>query len=193
MNNDKNHLSPLADKIPINSDNISLQQNEFIGKLNLRVKEDDLKAREVIENYFNYILPKLSGEVSGNDEGRVLWLGPNEYLILCSDENKSNIINNLKEKLKESFYALTDVSDYYLTMRLSGPKSIAVLSKACPLNFEKKLLKKNSCAQSYISKATVLIDRLSDEPVFDISVRWSFAEYLWDWLVDSSNEFVFSE
>ena len=180
MNNDKNHLSPLADKIPINSDNISLQQNEFIGKLNLRVKENDLKAREVIENYFNYILPKLSGEVSGNDEGRVLWLGPNEYLILCSDENKSNIINNLKEKLKESFYALTDVSDYYLTMRLSGPKSIEVLSKACPLNFEKNLLKKDSCAQSYISKATVLIDRLSDEPVFDISVRWSFAEYLWD-------------
>ena len=170
MNNDKNHLSPLAYKIPINSDNISLQQNEFIGKLNLRVKENNLKAREVVEKHFNYNLPKLSGEVSGNDEGRVLWLGPNEYLILCSDENKSNIINNLKEKLKESFYALTDVSDYYLTMRLSGPKSIEVLSKA-----------------------TVLIDRLSDEPVFDISVRWSFAEYLWDWLADSSNEFVISE
>ena len=103
------------------------------------------------------------------------------------------IINNLNENLKTSFYALTDVSDYYLTMRLSGPKSIEVLSKACPLNFEKNLLKKNSCAQSYISKATVLIDRLSDEPIFDISVRWSFAEYLWDWLADSSSEFVISE
>ena len=84
MNNDKNHLSPLAYKIPINSDNISLQQNEFIGKLNLRVKENDLKAREVVEKYFNYNLPKLSGEVSGNNEGRVLWLGPNEYLIPVS-------------------------------------------------------------------------------------------------------------
>ena len=154
MNNDKEHLSPLVDKVAINSDNISLQQNEFIGKINLRVKENDLKAREVIENYFDYNLPKSSGEVSGNDEGRVLWLGPNEYLILCSDQNKSNIINNLSENLKTSFYALTDVSDYYLTMRLSGPKSIEVLSKACPLNFEKNLLKKNSCAQSYISKAT---------------------------------------
>ena len=193
MNNDKEHLSPLVDKVAINSDNISLQQNEFIGKINLRVKENDQKAREVIENYFDYNLPKSSGEVSGNDEGRVLWLGPNEYLILCSDQNKSNIINNLNENLKTSFYALTDVSDYYLTMRLSGPKSIEVLSKACPLNFEKNLLKKNSCAQSYISKATVLIDRLSDEPIFDISVRWSFAEYLWDWLADSSSEFVISE
>ena len=48
MNNDKEHLSPLVDKIAINSDNISLQQNEFIGKINLRVKENDLKAREVL-------------------------------------------------------------------------------------------------------------------------------------------------
>ena len=82
VNNDKNHLSPLADKIPINSDNISLQQNEFIGKLNLRVKENDFKARELVEKHFNYNLPKLSGEVSGNDEGRVLWLGPNELSLI---------------------------------------------------------------------------------------------------------------
>ena len=53
MNNDKEHLSPLVDKVAINSDNISIQQNEFIGKINLRVKENDLKAREVIENYFH--------------------------------------------------------------------------------------------------------------------------------------------
>ena len=54
-------------------------------------------------------------------------------------------------------------------------------------------IRDSSCAQSYISKATVLIDRLSDEPIFDISVRWSFAEYLWDWLADSSSEFIISE
>ena len=78
-------------------------------------------------------------------------------------------------------------------MRLSGPKSIEVLTKACPLNFDQYLTKGNSCAQSYISKASVLIDRLSDDLVFDISVRWSFADYLWDWLSDSSNEFILSK
>ena len=71
MNNDKEHLSPLVDKIAINSDNISLQQNELTRKITVRVKENDLKAREQIENYIDYNLPKSSGEVSGNDEGRV--------------------------------------------------------------------------------------------------------------------------
>ena len=49
---------------------------------------------------------------------------------------------------------------------------------------------KDTCAQSYISKATVFIDRLADDQIFDISVRWSFAEYLWEWLEDASLEFT---
>ena len=159
----------------------------------MRINENDSQARDAVEKYLSYSLPKSAGEVTGNNETRVLWLGPNEYLLLSEDEKKDNVINGLREILSDLFCAITDVSDYYLTMRLSGPKSIEVLTKACPLNFDQYLTKGNSCAQSYISKATVLIDRLSDDLVFDISVRWSFADYLWDWLADSSNEFILSE
>ena len=116
-------------------------------------------------------------------------MGPDEYLIQCPNERKIDFIKNLSETLQGSFYALTDVSDYYLTIRLSGIKSIDVIQKGCPLNFKEYLNKKDTCAQSYISKATVLIDRLADDKVFDILVRWSMAEYLWSWLEDSSLEF----
>ena len=193
MNSQEQSYSPLSQKEKITSNNIRLQQIEFLGKLNLRLQEDDAEVRQIVEEYLNYNLPKIAGEVTGNNETRVLWLGPNEYLILCENEKKDNIINELNISLTNSFYSIVDVSDYYLTMRLSGPKSIDVLTKACPLNFEHALTKGNTCAQSYISKATVLIDRLSDDLVFDISVRWSFADYLWDWLADSSNEFTLHE
>ena len=193
MNSQEQSYSPLSQKEKITSNNIGLQQIEFLGKLNLRLQEDDAEVRQIVEEYLNYNLPKIAGEVTGNNETRVLWLGPNEYLILCENEKKDNIINELNISLTNSFYSIVDVSDYYLTMRLSGPKSIDVLTKACPLNFEQTLTKGNTCAQSYISKATVLIDRLSDDLVFDISVRWSFADYLWDWLADSSNEFTLHE
>ena len=193
MNSQEQIYSPLSQKEKITSNNIRLQQIEFLGKLNLRLQEGDAEIRQTVEEYLNYNLPKIAGEVTGNNETRVLWLGPNEYLILCENEKKDNIINELNISLTNSFYSIVDVSDYYLTMRLSGPKSIDVLTKACPLNFDQALTKGNTCAQSYISKATVLIDRLSDDLVFDISVRWSFADYLWDWLADSSNEFILHE
>ena len=147
------------------------------------------KSQKIVSEYLNYDLPNSSGEVRGNDETRTAWLGPDEFLIQCTEDKTYNIINELDNILSNSFFSVTDVSDYYLTIRLSGKKSIEVLTKGCPLNFKKYLNAKDTCAQSYISKATVFIDCLAEDQIFDISVRWSFAEYLWDWLKDASLEF----
>ena len=185
-----NTNSPLQNKLSIKSDNISLEYMDFIGKINLRISNVDVDTLNKVSAYLGYELPKNSGEVSTNDQTRTAWLGPNEFLIQCSEEKKDKLIADLNNNLINSFFALTDVSDYYITIRLSGTKSIDVLEKGCPLNFKEYLKNKNTCAQSYISKGTVLIDRLSDDKVFDILIRWSFADYLWEWLSDSCSEFI---
>ena len=99
MSNQPQIFSPLTQKEKIASDNISLELIEFLGKINLRLKEDDMQARNSVENYLKYSLPKSAGEVTGNNETRVLWLGPNEYLLLSEDDKKDNIINALREIL----------------------------------------------------------------------------------------------
>lgn len=182
-------FSPLSNKEKVTSSEVMLESLSCIGKINLRIKQDDNESRKIVSEYLNYDLPNSSGEVRGNDETRTAWLGPDEFLIQCTEDNKNNIINDLDNILSNSFFSVTDVSDYYLTIRLSGKKSIAVLTKGCPLNFKKYLNAKDTCAQSYISKSTVFIDCLAEDQIFDISVRWSFAEYLWDWLKDASLEF----
>ena len=187
-----NMFSPLSSKIAVDSKAVKLESVSFVGKINLRIKEEDSESRKIVSEFLRYNLPNFSGEVQGNNETRTAWLGPNEFLIHCLDEEKFNIINKIRDILGNGFYSVTDVSDYYITIRLSGEKSIEVLSKGCPLNFKQYLNIKDSCAQSYISKASVFIDRLADDQIFDISVRWSFAEYLWDWLEDASKEFLSS-
>ena len=187
-----NMFSPLSSKIAVDSKAVKLESVSFVGKINLRIKEEDSESRKIVSEFLRYDLPNFSGEVQGNNETRTAWLGPNEFLIHCLDAEKFNIINKIRDILGNGFYSVTDVSDYYITIRLSGEKSIEVLSKGCPLNFKQYLNIKDSCAQSYISKASVFIDRLADDQIFDISVRWSFAEYLWDWLEDSSKEFLSS-
>tara|TARA_B100000965_G_scaffold353852_1_gene330017 strand:+ start:233 stop:796 length:564 start_codon:yes stop_codon:yes gene_type:complete len=185
--------SPLSSKIAVDSRELKLESVSFVGKINLRIKEEDSESRKIVSEFLRYNLPNSSGEVQGNNETRTACLGPDELLIHCLDKEKFNIINNIREILGNKFYSITDVSDYYITIRLSGEKSIEVLSKGCPLNFKQYLNIKDSCAQSYISKASVFIDRLADDQIFDISVRWSFAEYLWDWLEDASKEFLSSQ
>lgn len=184
-----NISSPLSNKEKINSSLINLESMDFIGKINLRLKKNDNQSYKNVSDFLGYKLPIDSGEVMTSDESRIAWLGPDEFLIQSADQKKLEIMNGIKEILHNQFYAITDVSDYYLTIRLSGKKSFEVLSKGCPLNFKEYLTKKNTCAQSYISKATVLMDRLPDKCTIDILVRWSFAEYLWNWLADSAAEF----
>ena len=132
-------FSPLSNKEKITSTELMLESLSFIGKINLRIKYDDHESLKMVSEYLNYDLPNSSGEVQGNNETRTAWLGPDEFLIQCTKDETSNIINELTDILGNSFYSLTDVSDYYLTIRLSGKKSIEVLSKGCPLNFKKYL------------------------------------------------------
>ena len=193
MNNILETYSPLAEIEQIDSSNIKIEALDFIGKINLRIRNDDAESHKRVSDYLNYDLPISAGQVQGNNETRTAWLGPDEFLIQCVNDKKLNIISEISDILNNSFFSITDVSDYYLTIRLSGPNSIDVLSKGCPLNFKKYLCAKDTCAQSYITKATVFIDRLSNDQIFDIYVRWSFAEYLWDWLKDASLEFISSK
>ena len=58
MSNQPQIFSPLTQKEKIASDNISLELIEFLGKINLRLKENDSQARNAVENYLTYSLPK---------------------------------------------------------------------------------------------------------------------------------------
>ena len=92
MYSQEQSYSPLSQKEKITSNNIRLQQIEFLGKLNLRLQEGDAEIRQTVEEYLNYNLPKIAGEVTGNKETRALWLGPKEYLKLCENQKKEKII-----------------------------------------------------------------------------------------------------
>ena len=87
--------SPLNDKNEIKSDAISLHNINYVGKINLRVNETNIDLRNKVNDFLGYELPS-NNKVSGDNKTRTLWLGPNEYLILCGDNEKYSIINDLR-------------------------------------------------------------------------------------------------
>jgi sarcosine oxidase subunit gamma len=182
--------SPLIFKEDFQANGVNLTSTELVGKLNFRCNSDNTIILNKIKDITGINLPLKAGEVFGNNEYRIQWLGPNEWIIQCADNEKNSLMNNIRSQLSSEHFSLTDISDYYLTIRLSGKNSNEILSKGTPLDLKSYICNKDMCAQTYIAKATVLIDRLSNEPMYDISVRWSYAEYLWEWLVDASYEFT---
>ena len=187
---DKTISSPLFFKEDFHANGVNLSSTEFVGKLNFRCNPENNTILNKVKDITGINLPLKAGEVFGNNEYRIQWLGPNEWIIQCADDEKDGLIDNIRLQLSGEHYSITDISDYYLTIRLSGKNSNEVLSKGTSLDLKTYICNKDMCAQTYIAKATVLIDRLSNEPMYDISVRWSYAEYLWEWLIDASYEFT---
>ena len=119
----------------------------------------------------------------------MLWLGPDEWLVVTPDRRLERIERALREALEGQHAALTDVSHSRTVLALSGPDARAVLSKGCPLDFHPGVFPPGRCAQSRLAKCQVLIHLASATPEFEIHVLRSFAEYAWAWLADAGQEF----
>ena len=126
-------------------------------------------------------------KVSGNNDTRILWIGPNNWFIFSSSEKLSEeIIKNLSN----NEFAITDLSHSKAIIELSGKNLKEVLKKGCPINFNE--LNKNQSINSIYNGIAITLDFVNDQPatVRVMSLR-SFGESLYHSVTDASLEFGF--
>ena len=119
----------------------------------------------------------------------MLWLGPDEWLVVVPDRRRERIERSLRDALEGQHAALTDVSHGRAVLVLSGPDARAVLAKGCSLDLHPRVFGPGRCAQSRFAKCQALIHQTTDAPEFEIHVQRSFAHYAWTWLEDAGREF----
>jgi sarcosine oxidase subunit gamma len=112
-------------------------------------------------------------------ERAILWLGPDEYLVVAPDGD------DVAELTGES---VVDVSANRTTIELSGPHARDVLEKGMSIDLHPRAFGPGQCAQTLLARAQVILRQLDDRPTYHVLVRGSFAPYLADWLVDASKE-----
>jgi heterotetrameric sarcosine oxidase gamma subunit len=123
--------------------------------------------------------------VSCNMYTRILWNSPNNWLLVST---KKEILKEIKEKLNESDFALTNLSHSRAIIEIEGHNVKEVLKKGCPFNFNE--LKKNTCLNSAYNGMSVTIDMLEDSPdKVRICTLRSFGESLYHSITDASLEF----
>ena len=111
--------------------------------------------------------PNTTAVVAGR---LVLWLGPDEWLVLGG-----------REEDFPGAAAAVDVSANRVALELSGPAAASVLARGCPLDLDASALAPGACAQTLVGKAQVILHRPASER-FTLLVRPSFAPYLRAWL-----------
>ena len=123
--------------------------------------------------------------VSFNDNTRILWNGPKNWILVS---NKKNILNEIEQKFNDNEFAITDISHSKAIIEIEGKEAKEVLKKGCPFNFGE--LEKNQCLNSTYNGMSVTIDMLDDDPdKFRIFGLRSFGESLYHSITDASLEF----
>ena len=122
---------------------------------------------------------------TSNTNTRILWLGPNNWLIFSS---VLDLIEKEKDQFNDTDFAITNISDSRTIIQLEGILVNEVLKKGCPLDINS--LKEGDCANSVYNGINITIDFISDNPkIVRISGLRSFGESLHHSITDACLEF----
>ena len=122
---------------------------------------------------------------TSNTNTRILWLGPNNWLIFSS---VLDLIEKEKDQFNDTDFAITNISDSRTIIQLEGILVNEVLKKGCPLDINS--LKEGNCANSVYNGINITIDFISDNPkIVRISGLRSFGESLHHSITDACLEF----
>ena len=123
--------------------------------------------------------------VSCNNETRIFWNGPKNWLLTST---KKELIKNISEIFVESDFAVTDLSHSRAVIQLEGPNVKEVLKKGCPYNFN--ILEKNNSINSTYNGIALTIDMLDNNPeTVRLFALRSFGESLYHSITDACLEF----
>ena len=123
--------------------------------------------------------------VVSNNDTRILWNGPKNWLLVST---KKELLKNISEVFEETDFAVTDLSHSRAIIQLEGQNVKEVLKKGCPFNFN--ILEKNNSVNSTFNGIAFTVDMLDDNPnKIRLFALRSFGESLYHSITDACLEF----
>ena len=151
---------------------------QIVQYKNSSIKIDDI-------NFDNLKFVNQAQKVVSNENIRVLWNSPNNWLLVS---HKKELLKEIYSTFNENDFAVTDLSHSKATIELEGPYVKEVLKKGCPFNFN--ILTKNMSINSAYNGISFIVDMVENEPekarIFSLR---SFGESLYHSITDASLEF----
>ncbi|HET8601910.1 MAG TPA: sarcosine oxidase subunit gamma family protein [Segeticoccus sp.] len=162
---------------------VRLRELPFLTQLSLRVAPGSAAADEV-GAVLGTALPDQPCTSARAGDVEVLWLGPDEWLVVAPDGSEE-----LEGKLRAAVAgagAVVDTSAQRTTLHLTGTKARELLAHGCSIDLHPSVNHAGSCVMTHLAKAGVLLQTRSDAADdYWVMVRSSFAGYLAAWLVDA--------
>jgi sarcosine oxidase subunit gamma len=153
------------------------------------------KVPELLRAQFGIDLPRGSRRASLGDVG-IAGIGPETWLATRDDAgNAGNAFAESLRSLLGECASVTDQSDAYVILRLTGPKVRETLAKLLPIDIHPRSFQVSDVAQTVCGYMNVTVWRLEDtaqgDPTFEVWVGRSLAVSLHQAISHAAAEFGF--
>ena len=165
---------------------ITMAEVPFRTQINLRLDPESPIA-DAVGKELGLALPTEAGTSARSGDVTVLWLGPDEWLVVAPPGAAEQLTGQLRSAIGTEHASVVDVSAQRTTLLLGGSRVRDVLAHGCSLDLHPSRFPAGACAQTMLAHAPVILLALPAGE-FWVLVRASFAAYLADWLFDATLE-----
>lgn len=133
----------------------------------------------------NVEVPTTPSRAATRGNRAVLWLGPDEWLILAPESDRETLPLLLMATASGQPISLVEVSDRQIGLTLTGRRVEEALNVACPLPLDARAFPPGKCTRTLFGKAEIVLWRPAAS-MFVIEVQRSFAPYVAALLAESA-------
>lgn len=166
---------------------VRLVERAFLTMVSVRV-DPTSSAATAVEDVLGAQLPRSAGRISQHGPHHVLWLGPDEWLVV-SETTSHTLAADLAQAVAGAHAAVVDVSANRTVLELSGPAARAVLEKGCPVDLHPRAFRPGTAVTTTLARVPLLLWQV-DADSYRLLPRSSFSDYVARWLLDAMHEFA---
>lgn len=168
----------------------SLSEVAFLGKLVLR--GNPAKIAKAVEGVIGAPLPSTVRATSKGARATAVWTGPDEWWLLTVPGSEGALAGGLGKALAGIHHQVADVTDYYTTIALSGPRAREMLMTLATLDLHPRAFKPGEAVLTNLGRSNPLLICTGSD-AFEIHIRISMADYLWCSLLEAGHEWGLPE
>lgn len=117
------------------------------------------------------------GYLTQQQEWRIHWLAPREYLVVTEADKEQSVI----ELLADLPVYVSIISDSRLTLGLQGAHMPERLAQRCGLDLHPDRFRVGCSTITRIAGLPVMVSRLGQSD-YEVTLDRSYGQYVWDWL-----------
>jgi len=169
---------------------VAIRTLHRLAQVDVRLEPREVAAMERVAAALTASLPAAPNTVATatDGEGFVLWLGPDEWLVVGHEGSASvapAIETAVRAAAAPAFLTTVDVSANRVVLEVTGPRARELLAFGCAIDLDPVSFGSGRCVQTLLARASVIVWQTDDAPTYRLLVRPSFVAYVVAWLDDA--------